>query len=140
MIPIDQTIVGSESGNCFAACIASVLEMPLETIPQPLPGDMDDDAWEKYFERVYHYLDRTFGLGIIDVSCTLEESSKLLPGVYVMPYGPSPRLPDSLHSVVARDGKIIHDPLPEGKRLDRINGVSVFVVVDPSKLAGGKNE
>ncbi|HEY4417588.1 MAG TPA: hypothetical protein VGO57_17995 [Verrucomicrobiae bacterium] len=33
MKPIDQTVLGFPHGNCFTACIASLLEVPIETLP-----------------------------------------------------------------------------------------------------------
>lgn len=33
VIPVDQTIFGPPTGNCWAACVASVMERPLWTVP-----------------------------------------------------------------------------------------------------------
>lgn len=33
MKPVMQTIFDSENGNCFSACLASILELPLESVP-----------------------------------------------------------------------------------------------------------
>ena len=33
MKPVDQTLFGEGRGNCLPACIASVLELPLEAVP-----------------------------------------------------------------------------------------------------------
>ena len=49
MIPIDQTIIDKEKGNCFSAAVASLLEMPLSKVPNFI--DMDD-----WFEQFYNFL------------------------------------------------------------------------------------
>lgn len=41
MIPVDQTITG-DKGNCFAACIASILELPIGSVPN-FAEDMDSE-------------------------------------------------------------------------------------------------
>ena len=33
-IPVSQTRTGQESGNCFAACLASILDRPIWDIPE----------------------------------------------------------------------------------------------------------
>ena len=33
MKPVDQTILTAPGGNCFAACVASILELPLADVP-----------------------------------------------------------------------------------------------------------
>lgn len=47
MIPVDQALLSAESGNCFAACVASVLELPLGAIPD-FSGTRN---WFRAFER-----------------------------------------------------------------------------------------
>jgi hypothetical protein len=33
MKPVDQTIFGHPNGDCFRACVASILELPIEDVP-----------------------------------------------------------------------------------------------------------
>jgi hypothetical protein len=40
MKPIDQTVLGFTNGNCFAACIASLLEVPIASLPI-IPSEME---------------------------------------------------------------------------------------------------
>lgn len=42
MKPVDQTTFGFPGGNCFSACIASLLEMPLDDVPYFMHGDWYD--------------------------------------------------------------------------------------------------
>src|SRR5579875_1399637 len=50
MIPIRQTRTG-EIGNCFAACLASILEIPLQVVPE-FPTGSD----EQFFEAAQKWL------------------------------------------------------------------------------------
>lgn len=34
MTPVDQTRFGEGEGNCFAACLATILDLPLEAVPE----------------------------------------------------------------------------------------------------------
>lgn len=57
MIPIKQTrlhVEGKPPGNCFAACIASILGVPLKIVPQPTEADRE--SWENYWPRVAAFL------------------------------------------------------------------------------------
>lgn len=33
MKPVDQTTFGAPHGNCLMACVASILEVPLDSLP-----------------------------------------------------------------------------------------------------------
>lgn len=107
MTPIDQTVFGFDEGNCFAACIASILEIPLDSIP--FFFDVDDwwskfDSWleAKGLDCMYYL----FGPN----ENTLKELSSS--DTYILS-GLSPRATDGqLHAVVAGQGKILHDPHP----------------------------
>jgi hypothetical protein len=44
MTPIKQTICDADDGNCFAACVASILDLPIGSVPN-FAGEHGDD-WE----------------------------------------------------------------------------------------------
>jgi hypothetical protein len=103
-----QTIFGDKKGNCFATCIAALIGVPVEDVPNfCLEDTWFSDAVNWLFKRgwgtAYFYGDDTKG--------------QVPPGAClysVLPYiatGPSPR-GDFLHSVIERDGKLFHDPHP----------------------------
>lgn len=41
MTKVYQTKYGKDTGNCFAACLASVLDLPIESIPEEIQEDKD---------------------------------------------------------------------------------------------------
>jgi len=119
MKPVMQTIYDGVSGNCFAACVASVLEMQLEELPNPKNEDWWN-VWRKTFAQL--------GVGWMFVDLPLPPSFHLRNGIYVLLAGKSPRAvrtgADYLHSIVAQyrlvDGKHAfdyrHDPLPASQK------------------------
>lgn len=52
MIPVLQTLNGSRDGNCFEACVASILECAIAEIP-PLVLNNPDDWFEKCSEFLH---------------------------------------------------------------------------------------
>lgn len=121
MIPVDQTKLGHPEGDCFSACIASILEIPLEDVPNP--------KGEDWVHRFNEWL-RDYGLAIVTMG--LPEGAKdmpldmrryFLPGYCILAVK-SPR-GDWTHAVVCLDGEIVHDPHPQ-----RDMGVGDWVEVD----------
>jgi hypothetical protein len=112
MKPVDQTKFGMPAGNCLAACVASVLEMPLADVPAFDGTSRPDDNWWLEFQDWLH------ARGMFAVELKLEgRPSICLPerSVYVILTGKSPR-GDFAHAVVGRsDGdvfRLAHDPHP----------------------------
>ncbi len=117
MIPVQQTRGGgpdvpiSEQGDCFAACISSVLEIPI------LRFDLGPDWWDNAqravasvgFRLVYFHPgpDERFRSGYMD---------EWLGDIYWIGTAPSLNLgigPDGkaiLHCLVMRGGRVAHDP------------------------------
>ena len=111
MLFVDQTDFTATSGNCFQACLASLLERKLEDVPHfMLKHDTyreDMDAW--LLKQGMWYIEaRVDGeVGII----TLPSNSLCIIS------GPSPRFPSVSHAVIGRtreSGSVlidfIHDP------------------------------
>jgi hypothetical protein len=42
VLPVDQTTYGLHDGNCFSACLASILEIPIAGVPVFLGSYWDD--------------------------------------------------------------------------------------------------
>ncbi len=114
---IDQTIFAGDpkrKGNCVAACVATLLEVPLHEVPHFLEhgitwGDADEtgaastgNAW---WAMLLGYLAGR-GLWVEE----LPDLDSALPGERVLIAGMSPR--GVLHQVIYADGRLWHDPHP----------------------------
>jgi hypothetical protein len=101
MTPVYQTRFSrdGDKGNCWAACLASVVGCRLSEVPDT--RERDKGAW---FDITADWL-RTLGLSI--------ECHHDVPKGWAIACGDSVR-GDWLHSVIVWDGKMIHDPHPEG--------------------------
>lgn len=116
MIPVMQTKTGLR-GNCYAACLASVLEIPLETLPgffsEEDEGVDDQEITNRWWERVRAFL-RPMGYGVLNMSFVDPEHWKALGWEgHAIVSGPSPRLENAHHATVWKDGVMVHDPHPD---------------------------
>jgi len=130
MKPVDQTVFDPRWGNCFAACVASVLEVELER----LPGNDTTTAggwWE-----VWRQWGAKYNVDFITVE---NNEQGRHPKGYALAGIRSTRHnePHVLHSVVVLDGKIVHDPHPDKDGYDKpiVNWI-LLVPLDPAKLMG----
>ena len=111
MRAVDQTTYGSADGNCFSACVASILEIPLEEVPR--------------FMRVsWPFLRWLAGRGL---SASLYKRVDYIPPGYSIATGPSMRFAGKMHACVALDGIVIHDPHPSREGLPF--GVVDYIVI-----------
>lgn len=126
MKPTDQTIFG-HGGNCLAACIASILEIPIETVPN-FCGLYGDDEW---FDRMNEWL---HALGLVGIAFKTEDptfSRQWLRHAWCIVSGPASR--GFLHCTVWRNGELVHDPHPSRDGLKAVHDVIVFASTDPAR-------
>ena len=133
MIGVKQTIFKPPLGNCYSACLASILELSLDQVPNYIA----EEKWYLLYGRWLRQANLdilTFsGPQLYDPELWIEQEERLkgftIVGVesFRGPWG---------HSVVAKDLKIIWDPNPEIEipthELYKIESWTMFVVVDPS--------
>ncbi len=113
MIKVEQTILG-ENGNCFAACVASILELPIKKVPNLGIGTENYD-WAEWMLAWNQWLaDRNFGLSVVHYY-EWEGVSNTKPHGYSILSAKSPRLKeqDLNHAVVCLNGEIVFDPHPQ---------------------------
>lgn len=120
MIPVQQTRFGKD-GNCFSACLASILELRVGAVPNfAEKGERWFDsanAWAakrglRLVAVPAHELERldndAWAETVLDEGCPSE----------FIAAGPGPR--SLKHAVVMRAGKMVHDPHPGGEGLKEI--------------------
>ena len=103
---------GAEQGNCYAAALASILELPLEKLDIPIDDAWSDAEWDKAFTK--HVESLGLGLTLVNMPAS---TALWLHGIYYLATGQSYH-GDWAHCVVYRNGKLVHDPNPTGKGLD----------------------
>ena len=108
MTPQDQefiSIPGVQYGDCMRACIASILDLPIATVPHFLRDAEGEPA--AFWNGVYDFIDAR---GYI----YLPGYMKPMPNFdgYHIIGGPSPRGNGLLHAVVGLNGQIVFDPHP----------------------------
>lgn len=123
MKPVDQSIFKAPGGDCMAACVASILELPLEAVPNP-----QSDEWYKEWDAFL------LPLNLRLIYFRPQEEGWAPPGYSILA-GKSPR-GDWDHAVVCYDGRIVHDPYPGRAGVTSVVDYAVFMVLDPSKPAG----
>lgn len=117
MKKIFQTKFGDE-GNCLAACVACLFPIELDQVPDFSKYNAE---WIDYFEK--WCLGR---LGYVPVMYDGREGR--LPPIrhaYHFIGGLSPR--GLMHSVIGRNGNMVHDPHPSGEGLATIEDYTFFV-------------
>jgi hypothetical protein len=145
MIPVDQTTFGdgsdggSERGNCLAACVASLLEIPLEDVPNFCALGSGDGRW---FKNLNDWL-RPFGLAYAEFNYPDEGVPEwfftvpfIQPGALWIAGGPSPRGDrDMEHCVIMRGPgrELLHDPNPRFGRcgLRRVDAFGIILPLNP---------
>jgi hypothetical protein len=130
---VDQQILDQTHGDCFSACIASLLELPSEEVP----NFMNKETRSVWFHAANLWL-HSRGYHYIEVDYNLSESCwySTAPGAWCILIGDSPRDPGKHHAVVGQitnDGiNMIHDPYPDKTFLSGPPKLIGFIVpLDP---------
>jgi hypothetical protein len=127
---VNQTKTGV-GGNCFAACIASILDLSLDEVPNFCARDGD---WFKEFQRWL------VARGLFAFEAELADKptvSRIPPEALCIVSGKSPR-DDILHSIVCRGswehGFVgVHDLMPGGGWLEgEPKYITIIAAINPS--------
>lgn len=101
---------GIGNGNCFPACLASLLEVPLWMVP-PFDQMFARESWGK---RRGEWLAKMFNLDFVRTS---GHEVAQMPEFYIA-NGLSPR--GVMHSVIYSAGQLVHDPHPIGGGISEV--------------------
>jgi hypothetical protein len=133
MTPVMQTVTG-RGGNCFAACLASILELPITAVPNFF--DLAPDEPGPWWKAVRDWL-RPRGFGIITLSFEDAKSwDELCLDGYHIVSGKSPRLEGAHHSTVWHRGRMVHDPHPDQSGIPAPVTLEMLYPLDPGRLHG----
>ena len=117
MKPVYQTTFGDD-GNCLQACVASLLEIDLESVPTVNPRCA---AWVKTLEAFL----APYGLGMMWYTA----------GSHSYPHGYSIGMHEAngiYHATVYFEGRQVHDPLLGADSQRAVTHWIVFTCLDPS--------
>jgi len=137
MFKVDQTTFGGkdtplkQQGNCFQSCVATVLQIPLDEAFNH--SSYADDEWLLEFNK---WLEQ-YGLGCIFVEMSQEKpaNTTTLKGINIAECMSKTLYNGERHAVVIRDHfELLHDPNPNAKEQGEVQGVYIFVPLEPYKL------
>lgn len=116
MIPVQQKISEVGSGDCFSACIASLLEMSLESVP-----NFRREAGQSgcMYDLAETWLKQRFALSLLRIQIDYQIIAAFK-GTPCIAAGASPNRPGGYHAVVGEidclgNFTMTHDPNPSGK-------------------------
>ncbi len=115
---VTQTAFGRPHGNCFEACLASILELKLEDIPR-----YTGDDW---LERFNKWLQWQYSLQLVVAHHYAPDRT------YSIANGPNQR--GRPHSVVMKGDELVHDPNPDRGGLSSVDHVMLFVASNPARM------
>lgn len=143
MIPVMQTRFGNPAGNCLMACIASIMEVPLESFPDLYEAEEAGEEWWEVMRTAV----RKHRWEITWVREPFSKTYRLAPMGYAVAGGPSPRERPELdddaghpgHAVVCLDGKTVHDPHPDNTGLGGPVD-SWYLLIPPKRHTEGEQD
>lgn len=120
-----QRIVDSDDGDCFAACVAMLLHLPQDEVPNFCA--ISGDWWAAFQAWLVQ-----FGIAAIEVKLAPRVLCPLAEGTLCILSGKSPNIPGGLHSVVAvfeqGEFQYVADPNPSDKFLEGMPTDALFFV------------
>lgn len=108
-------IKGEHTADCFRACVASILNLPLAAVPafmqglapgEAVPAPREHDMLLWFVRRGLYLIGLPLAAPSFDV--LLKAIAAHHPGLHCVAAGKSPRGTD--HAVVVKDGEVAHDP------------------------------
>lgn len=111
-------------GNCFRACIASLLEIPIDEVP-----NFNAEPVKDWHMRYAAWLNKR-GLGVCHLGTPAFLTVAGVKDAYFIVSGKSPRGID--HAVIYKGPKMVHDPHPSGGGVEP-DTVDILFPLDPAE-------
>lgn len=125
MIPVQQTKTGPLRGNCLAACVASIFEMPICAVPELEPG-----TWSMKLRDWLMW--NSFGFVYLESGGKIAAQAPAGYAILCLD-----RATGGQHCMVTFNGEIVWDPWP-GEHTppchDDKKAWIVFTALNPSQL------
>jgi hypothetical protein len=151
MKPVYQRIIDAGKGDCFAACLASILELPLESVPNFRALETPEADMNKLARE---WLKENYNLSLVCIYNGKEiisgEDFRVIGGLVGTPcIGTviSPNFENAQHAVVGQIDKhgmnfeLLHDPNPNGKEIKtRPLFLQFLVPMNPAQLKISENQ
>lgn len=130
MKPVFQSIHDFKHGDCFRACVASILETPLEEIPNFMRDGrvkFNDyvDEWLVGFPFLFLYFEVESEEDRIHFERQIQECYVIAIGKSIGSIGQKDS--DRYHAVVWKDGKVVHDPAGHNAMIGKPTSYVLFV-------------
>jgi len=129
MKPVNQIYLhdpdNNSVGDCWRACIASVLELPIEEVPHFGLLDVREGRREelKFLSKYGYTIYAIYGDGSMGNHPKIEVDEN----EYYFAIGVSPRDKNVHHQVVCHKGEIVHDPHPDKTNLKSISHFEILL-------------
>lgn len=122
-----QTDITSEKGNCFSACVSSILELDINDVPNV----RQDFAWFQIMDEFASKYGYSL-LFIHRIDYVRYDKGEWRKNAYIIASGASPRFENVMHSVVYQNDEMVHDPHPDGTGLGGTpDDYIIFVSLNP---------
>lgn len=121
MTPVLQTDYRAPGGNCFQACVASILDLPLASVPHFLKGS-DGGMWTQDHWDVVRRFAEQYGRMAVWLDPDKPEDLPFIQrmndeGLYAVATGKAFPSSEYGHCVVWQRGQLAHDPMGDGHGL-----------------------
>lgn len=126
-----------ENGNCLAACVAGMLDIPIGNVPEEYRMAATQEAgiqWKIHREFLRQYGIRPASWKVWTWTERQIANFWLYIGSEspVLVSGKSARGFD--HATVYRNGELFFDPHPDGTGIERILEIELWILLDPGRL------
>jgi hypothetical protein len=110
---------GEQRGNCLSAVVASLMHLPIEAVPNFVQEHVDTDGEKDWWQSCWRFIHEQGYHAVLLRDETQPNSPFPLPkpGEPYLVSGISPRNPEVHHIVIYQDGRMLHDPHPDGTGL-----------------------